>query len=730
MTHFTYNDDAAVVRSALSGNRDEFGRLVERYLPMVHALVRANLGAWGDIDDIAQDTFLAAFNSLDKLREPEKFAGWLATITRNECIRHAKDKKRFDRNVIAWSEGSPSVTSEDPGLRELHVMLEQAVRDLDVQHREILLLYYFSKKDMNEIEAVLDITRETAKKRLQRARAALETHITFKVGDLLEGYAPRREQAVRVVSAIALAQPMWLLGGNATAAASSLTTWGTLIMKSKTVVFCAVAGLVGLGVVGYSYAGRESEGAIKAHPGAQPPVNPVTATPHPPASSTASNMLPQNEDVVEAAREKTSIEPARSRIAQSTHSGMPGGNPQRTGFFDVPAPLTMPALRWEAEFNGLPGTMPAIDTHGRVFVSHGEDAFTNLNGPDWLSAFDPKGRMLWEYGPVNAPRSTGSAAILPDGKVLFAFADRTTHAFDPQTGSIAWSAGFSNREMLIDSHGNFYTSSRAGLEKADGSSGVALWDPIPNVSTPATLSIDERTLYARGKGSDDNLVVKFSLQAINAENGTPLWNFRPEESEDFLENWATPVIGRDGTVYVQDSGTGMLYAIRDNVDSAEQLWAYSPVSASLFQPTGTIEKEISMFNPSSDSPRLIATDGEAVYMGAFGYPVGILARPASVHAVGINGETLWHTALEEDVVTGSPVVTNDAVYILGGGDDNAPGANALYCLDRDNGQILWQMNVSPPHSDVGESIALAPDGTIYVATTGPNGEGSILRALR
>lgn len=268
MADFLHRDDAEIVGRVLSGQRDEFGRLVERYMPMVHALVRANLGLMGDIDDIAQDAFLSAFHSLDKLRNPEKFAGWLASITRHECVRYAKVRQRAQRNAVAWRNTSPASTTDDPAKRELHQMLEQAVHDLDVQHREILLLYYFSKKDMGEIEAILDIPREAAKKRLQRARAVLESHITSQVGELLEAYAPHKEHAAKVSGAIAMAQPVWLLTSK-TGAASALTGWSTLVMKAKTLaVMGTVALLAGLGIVSYSLSVRDREtSAVK---GARP----------------------------------------------------------------------------------------------------------------------------------------------------------------------------------------------------------------------------------------------------------------------------------------------------------------------------------------------------------------------------------------------------------------------------------------------------------------------------
>src|SRR5215469_10591709 len=77
--------DGDLVRLARDGDVVAFRLLMERHLPMARARAR-RLGANpSDVDDIVQESFLRAFLALDRLRDPDRFGGWLAGIVLNAC---------------------------------------------------------------------------------------------------------------------------------------------------------------------------------------------------------------------------------------------------------------------------------------------------------------------------------------------------------------------------------------------------------------------------------------------------------------------------------------------------------------------------------------------------------------------------------------------------------------------------------------------------------------------
>src|SRR2546423_9351918 len=76
-------NDADLVAASLTGNRDAFGQIVSRYQSLICSLAYSATGSLSQSEDLAQETFLAAWKSLSALREPEKLRSWLCGIARN-----------------------------------------------------------------------------------------------------------------------------------------------------------------------------------------------------------------------------------------------------------------------------------------------------------------------------------------------------------------------------------------------------------------------------------------------------------------------------------------------------------------------------------------------------------------------------------------------------------------------------------------------------------------------
>ena len=79
--------EARLVAAARDGDRAAFGRLYDRFAPMVHGLLLARVPR-ADVDDLVQDAFLQAMRRLGSLRSAEAFGPWLAAIARNRARDH------------------------------------------------------------------------------------------------------------------------------------------------------------------------------------------------------------------------------------------------------------------------------------------------------------------------------------------------------------------------------------------------------------------------------------------------------------------------------------------------------------------------------------------------------------------------------------------------------------------------------------------------------------------
>src|SRR5438045_7872746 len=82
-TKMTDSSDSELVTQSLAGNRDAFGWIVARYQSLLCSLAYSATGSLNQSEDLAQETFVAAWKQLAELREPEKLRSWLCRISRN-----------------------------------------------------------------------------------------------------------------------------------------------------------------------------------------------------------------------------------------------------------------------------------------------------------------------------------------------------------------------------------------------------------------------------------------------------------------------------------------------------------------------------------------------------------------------------------------------------------------------------------------------------------------------
>src|SRR5678816_323009 len=75
--------DGELLEASRRGERDAFGALVERYQRVVCAISYSRTRDQALSEDVAQETFLAAWRQLDQLREPSRLRSWLCGIARN-----------------------------------------------------------------------------------------------------------------------------------------------------------------------------------------------------------------------------------------------------------------------------------------------------------------------------------------------------------------------------------------------------------------------------------------------------------------------------------------------------------------------------------------------------------------------------------------------------------------------------------------------------------------------
>src|SRR5437867_5824209 len=153
---------AAIVRAARSGDLAAFGELVRRFQDMAYGAAYAYLGDHHRAQDAAQEAFVEAFESLQKVREPAAFPGWFRQIVLRRCGRqvraarggHAAALPLSDAVVGALpaAEGDPALLAEQ---HEIEAAVRAAIAALPEHERLATTLYYIADYSQAEVAGFL-----------------------------------------------------------------------------------------------------------------------------------------------------------------------------------------------------------------------------------------------------------------------------------------------------------------------------------------------------------------------------------------------------------------------------------------------------------------------------------------------------------------------------------------------------------------------------------------------
>lgn len=123
----TCDDLAMLVGRARAGETDAWEELVVRFRALVMKIARSFRLAPEDASDVAQMTWLRLLESIDRIREPERLAGWIATTARRECLRVLRTSAR-ELPTEDIDRGEASHSYDAPGHELLGAELRSTVR--------------------------------------------------------------------------------------------------------------------------------------------------------------------------------------------------------------------------------------------------------------------------------------------------------------------------------------------------------------------------------------------------------------------------------------------------------------------------------------------------------------------------------------------------------------------------------------------------------------------------
>ncbi len=174
--------EVELLELTVQGDREAFGTLVRRYQSLVCSLAYSIVGDVARSEDVAQETFVAAWKSLATLEDRAKFKAWLCGIARNVALRGLR---RDSKTVSA--DGLPEAQSFEPspldGIieREEAALVWEVLRELPENYREPLVLFYREEQSVARVAEALDLSEDAARQRLSRGREMLRMQVAATV---------------------------------------------------------------------------------------------------------------------------------------------------------------------------------------------------------------------------------------------------------------------------------------------------------------------------------------------------------------------------------------------------------------------------------------------------------------------------------------------------------------------------------------------------------------------
>ena len=181
--------EASLVRAAQGGDQAAFAEIVRHFQRPVYRVAYALTRNPSDADDLAQETFVRAYQAIGRFRAGEPLYPWLSRIAVNLTYSLFRRRRRRPETSIEplLESGRQWAAPDDPAERaaesEQHERLAASFAELSPEHQAVLTLRVVESLSYDEIARALGVPPGTVMSRLSRARAELRLRFHARTGE-------------------------------------------------------------------------------------------------------------------------------------------------------------------------------------------------------------------------------------------------------------------------------------------------------------------------------------------------------------------------------------------------------------------------------------------------------------------------------------------------------------------------------------------------------------------
>ncbi|MGS2726780.1 RNA polymerase sigma factor [Psychroserpens sp. BH13MA-6] len=194
----TTNNDQILINQIIDGQTSAFSALVDNYKDLVFTLALRMLKNREEAEEVAQDTFVKIFKSLDTFKGDSKLSTWIYKVAYHSCLDRIKKNRKFMNDVEINAFTEHQVKTIDNALERMEIKereeaIANCIDQLPSEDSFLLTLYYFDDLSLEEISKIVGISANTIKVKLFRCRKKLATILKQQLEpEILEYYERER----------------------------------------------------------------------------------------------------------------------------------------------------------------------------------------------------------------------------------------------------------------------------------------------------------------------------------------------------------------------------------------------------------------------------------------------------------------------------------------------------------------------------------------------------------
>lgn len=191
----TNHNDDIIINGLKEKDPLTYAEFIGRYQHMVFTLCLKLLSNREEAEEIAQDSFIKAIDSINNFKGESKLSTWLYKIVYRKCLDRLKQLKRkpwmlgIDKSTEKFFESEKAKDYDSFEENENKALIKKCINQLPSDEMVLVTLFYYEEASLSEIAEILGITENNAKVKLYRCRTKLASIIMNNVEPaILESY--------------------------------------------------------------------------------------------------------------------------------------------------------------------------------------------------------------------------------------------------------------------------------------------------------------------------------------------------------------------------------------------------------------------------------------------------------------------------------------------------------------------------------------------------------------